>query len=229
MINTNNISTEYQPIVNTKTLEIHSYEALSRFTDSAGNNLPPEPVFKLHSTNQIELKNLEIASKIIQLRDRPVGYPLFLNLSPHLIQDKKEQIYWANFFKNQDDIVVELVEREDKSLSHLNLMEEFKTRDVLFALDDFLCDNSVFCSLALIASPYVKIDKNFLKRIKEDRSYESILKGILSYCEANNKIVILEGIEDDEDLDIAKRNNVALVQGFYFKNLFCLSSNLKTA
>ena len=121
------------------------------------------------------------------------------------------------------------MESQDKLLTHLNFIQALENKKIKFALDDFLCDKSIFCSASLMASPVVKIDKIFLQRIKEDSRYENVLQGVVSYCKAAKKMIILEGIETEEDLLIAKRNHIDLVQGFYFRDLFSTSNSLKSA
>ena len=89
-----------------------------------------------------------------------------------------------------------------------------------YAYDDFGKPNSIFFASLLDKADYLKLDIYFLQTIKVQPSYIEILKGMVKFAKANNKYTILEGVETEQDLQIAKDIGVDYIQGYLFKSEF---------
>lgn len=214
-----NIHTEYQPIVSIKDNSIIAYEALARFFIGA-MRVPPDHVFDICHKNIALFYELEMIVKSYQFDNRPKGKKLFINFDPHILHHKPRTKDIFHLFSQESDFVIEIVENSHKSINIKRLIDVFSKLKYQFAVDDFFKENSIISLYLLKNCHYLKLDKDILKQIKIDNSFIEIVKGICNYAHKINKEVILEGIEVDDDLDIAKECSVDFVQGFLYKDRF---------
>ncbi len=159
-----------------------------------------------------------------------IGYEaLFLNLDPDVSLKDTQIDFWINLLKSQENIVVEIIENSDEeSVDDIsNFMDWMQINNIEYAYDDFGKPNSIFFNSLLETALYIKLDIHFLRSIKIDKNYIELLKGIISYARAKNKYTILEGVEDEDDLKIAKTLNTDYVQGYLFKEKFYTYWNTK--
>jgi len=211
----------YEPIVTVDDMHIVGYEALSRF--KLKNTLvPPDIVFKALHDDLEMFFYIESIMKKFQLEHRPENKTLFLNLDPDVSLKDTQIDFWINLLKSQDNIVVEIIENSDEeSVDDIsNFMDWMSVNDIEYAYDDFGKPNSIFFHSLLETALYIKLDIHFLRTIKIDKSYIELLKGVIKYANSKRKYTILEGVETDEDLAVAKLLEVDYVQGYLFKDKF---------
>jgi len=215
------IDVEYQPIINLSTGEIYAYEGLARF-QQYNQSLPPEKVFKSLLHNPKEYHKLEIKVKLLQIKHRPIGIRLFLNIDPLMCTSNKKILFWSDFFKKQDNVTMEIIESKSKQ-ALINSKEIYKVAEafgVNFALDDVLSSGSLHCMELFSSIDTVKIDRNiFLKAQSCDKKKE-ILVNFIEMCLSLGKTVIQEGIETSEQLLFAREYKVTHVQGYLYRDLF---------
>lgn len=210
---------EYQPIVDVKTLEIIGYEALSRFTYN-GINIPPKDVFEYCHKNVDLFFGLEMATKKHQFRNRPDNSKLFVNFDPHVFYKKEGANDVFECFSKHKDFVIELVENSHQSVNIELLIDIFRKFDYKFAIDDFFQDNTLLSVFLLNNCDYLKLDMGILKELKNNKNFSHIIEGLVKFAHSEGKLVILEGIENEIDLEITKNLNIDFVQGFCFEKQF---------
>ncbi|MGE4457467.1 MAG: EAL domain-containing protein, partial [Arcobacteraceae bacterium] len=201
---------EYQPIVDVKTLEIIGYEALSRFTYN-GINIPPKDVFEYCHKNVDLFFGLEMATKKHQFRNRPANSKLFVNFDPHVFYKKEGANDVFECFSKHKDFVIELVENSHQSVNIELLIDIFRKFDYKFAIDDFFQDNTLLSVFLLNNCDYLKLDMGILKELKNNKNFSHIIEGLVKFAHSEGKLVILEGIENEIDLEITKNLNIDFV------------------
>lgn len=215
--------TKYEAILDSKTLEVFAYEALSKFTIDS-NKITTEEIFvKLHHNNELFF-NLEKRNKELQIKNYNLNKKLFVNFDADIVVSKEQQKHWATYLnKYKDRLVVEITENGSDDESSAKIMRNFSKwlveMDILVALDDFAQDGSMFSFYIMNKSKYIKIDKSFIKQIRKNKNYKYYLKGLLETIKANNQKSIIEGIETKEDLELVKDLDCDYVQGYYFNYL----------
>ena len=210
---------EYQPIVDVKTLDIIGYEALSRFTHNS-SNIPPKEVFEYCHKNVDLFFELEMATKQHQFRNRPDNAKLFINFDPHVFYKRDGANEVFECFSKHQDFVIELVENSHQSVNIELLIEIFRKFDYKFAIDDFFQDNTLLSIFLLNNCDYLKLDMGILKELKKNKNFAHIIDGLVRFAHSEGKLVVLEGIENKIDFEIAKSRNIDFVQGFYFEKQF---------
>ncbi len=213
------IYAEYQPILDTETLEIKGYEALARF-EVNGSNYAPDYIFSFFSGDTEKVQALEILVKEVQLKNRPENKTLYLNIDPSVLSTKKNMLYWEEFMSKQEDIVVEIVESSNIKTIRLSnvFIERLTKRNVPCALDDLFSEGAIFSPSIFLASPIIKIDMQMLRTASEEKEYEDFLTDIIQFCQSSGKKIVVEGVETERHLEVARLCGGCYMQGHYFKD-----------
>jgi len=211
----------YEPIVKIEDMEIIGYEALSRFKYK-NELVSPNSFFKVAHEDIDFFFYIESVLKQFQLKHRIRDKKLFLNLDPDICIQENQIEFWVEQFQSYEDIVVEIIENSDEESMEdvMHFMEWMDMYKLPYAYDDFGKPNSIFFTSLLDKSNYLKLDIYFLQTIKVQPSYMEILKGMVRFARLNNKYTILEGVETEDDLKIAKEAGVDYIQGYLFKPEF---------
>jgi len=214
----------YEPIICLKDMKTVGYEALSRFR-SRGKLISPAEFFKsIH--DDIELFfYIETILKEFQLKNRPKGKKLFLNLDPDIAIDPNHIAFWVKLFNVQKEIVIEIIENSDEESAQdiENFMDWMDEYNLPYAYDDYAKPNSMFFASLLHRADSIKLDMDFLKIIRKNNAYIEMAKGVVNYARRTSKYTILEGVESEYDLELAREMGVDFVQGYLFKKEFILT------
>ncbi|WP_294963998.1 EAL domain-containing protein [Sulfurimonas sp.] len=211
----------YEPVINLQDMNIVGYEALSRF--KIGRKLISPADFFRTIHEDIELFfYIETILKKFQLDNRPSGRKLFLNLDPDIAIEPSHTSFWVKLFNKQKEIIIEIIENSDEESAKdiedfMDWMDEY---NIPYAYDDYAKPNSMFFSSLLHRADTIKLDIDFLRIIKKNHNYIEIAKGVVNYAKASSKYTVLEGVETQSDLDLAKEIGVDFVQGYLFKSKF---------
>lgn len=226
LIETQRFGVEYQPIVDVRTGEVVSYEALSRFYTADGVPIRPDHVYASLHANPFSLYLVEYAQKKLQISNRPLSVPVFVNLDQDAFFAsglEGEQNPFVKLIREQQDnsVVVELIENSEinDALLSLAMIETFSLMGVKTALDD-LCNPKSKLSIAVLQLvDVVKLDRHVLTK-RGDQNYMTFVQKMIEFAHAAKKNVVLEGIETASDLEFARELGVDCIQGFYFSSMF---------
>lgn len=209
---------EYQPIIHIGTGRIHAFEALARFS-LEDKPYTPTQVFNACRKDHALLHSVELLVKEHQIAYRPIcNTKIFLNLSPQSIMTHDAREYWLNYFKNRQNIVIEITESKTKKEAESSKVfgEMLHRNGMEFAVDDLFGFDTHFSSNLMLIGQYIKIDKSFFDRSEHDLYYRMLLKKTVSFCNQYKKILIIEGVETEKDLKFAKSMGASHVQGFVY-------------
>lgn len=225
LLNSQRFGVEYQPIVELAKNEIIGYEALSRFYGADGEALRPDFVYASLHESPITLFQVEYAQKQIQLNNRPSGL-LFVNLDQDAFFASDGEAHSNPFIQmirhqGNDSVVVELIENSElnDAIMSLSMIEAFDALGIETALDDLCHPLSMISVSVLQLVTWVKLDKCVL-RMKDKPKFMTFVCKMIQFAKETNKKIVLEGVESEADLEVAKMLNVDYVQGFYFRSNF---------
>ncbi|EMJ95455.1 EAL domain-containing protein [Leptospira alstonii] len=219
ILKTEKFHTEYQPILSLETGKIYAYEALARFYIE-GEKTSPEFVFnELHQDADLFFE-FEKNLKRFQIKNRPQGKKLFLNLDPHVCKKQSQAEDWHELLSQEKNIVCEIIENTDSTLIEDTrfCLNALKQANVPIALDDVGGERNLFCFDFLEYSKFIKFDKHWLRLFRTKSSYKNIVWGFLDFARESDILCVLEGVETQEDLLIAAEMRFPLVQGFLFQS-----------
>lgn len=222
------LACEYQPIVSAKDESIWAYEALARFSVGTASFAPDEVFNALHQ-ERARFLDLETRAKRFQLKNRPVGRRLFVNLDPDVCEGAAALDHWISELGGADDLVVEII--ENTSVTNLDNIQRFtRTLDgtgVDVALDDIGGSKNLFSFDLLEDIRYLKLDRRWFVRLERQPAYRALIKGLIDFAIERGVLTVLEGVETRRQLSIAKSLGVDFVQGFLFRDAFVSAGAIK--
>lgn len=214
-------ATEYQPLLDVQTLETRGYEALARFVLD-GESFPTDAIFDVLHDDRMLFFMLEARLKTFQIQHRPQGYPLFLNIDPDVCEEGYQLEHWLNTFSREPDITVEII--ENTSVTNLAKIRSFVSAlshaNIGVALDDLGGHRNLVSIDLLEHANVLKFDRSWLARISRQEGYRRLLTGLISFARASNIRCILEGVETQSDLTLARELGVDFAQGYLFREHF---------
>lgn len=96
------------------------------------------------------------------------------------------------------------------------VINEIKKLGVGIALDDFGTGYSSLSYIKQMNFDIIKVDKNFIDDITSDDYAQTFIKLITELSEKLGAKVCVEGVEENEQLEILKSMNVNMIQGYYY-------------
>ena len=221
ILDDNKINYHFQPIVDTKTGRIYSYEALMR---ADVNPYMPPPVVIRYAEFYDRLYDIERLTfsnviKIMQshrsiLKD---GKKVFINSIPgHMLSDKDMAMLEECVSTLPGSIVVELTEQSEISDSDLERMKKTYERiGIETAVDDYGTGYSNVTNLLRYTPDYVKIDRALLSGIQDSPQKQHFVRDIIEFSHKNGIKALAEGVETSDELRTVCELGADLVQGYY--------------
>jgi diguanylate cyclase (GGDEF)-like protein len=206
------IKVVFQPIMDIRSNEIIGFEALSRDPQDKLSVL--ELFKKYHAVGQIqELKRLCFV-KQLKTAERAGLKRVFLNVDFNLIR------HLGTVSKPSGiDVILEISEMEalHDLESYLMMTRVWREQGFKFAIDDF---GAGFISLPFIAQlvpDYIKVDRSSILQSVSSKKFRKFSKELVQALQGyTTSGIIAEGIETEEELEVAKRMGIYIAQGFLF-------------
>jgi len=95
-------------------------------------------------------------------------------------------------------------------------LEQLSDAGIAIALDDFGTGYASLTHLKTLPVSRVKIDRSFVFDLMTNRVSQAIVETIVKLCKELDKVVVAEGIETEEQLEMLKSFGCDRGQGFYF-------------
>lgn len=218
----------YQPVVDVRTGECSSCEALVRWDSKALGFMGPGDFIPLAEylglITSIGDYVLEEACRQCRYWNEH-GIPDFhinLNLSVVQLLQKDVAETVARILKktgvNPKNIVLEITESfaiNDMDRV-LDIIKGIKKLGPRIALDDFGTGYSSLNYIKQLPLDIIKVDKTFIDDIVEDEYAQAFIKLIVELSDTIDTDIIVEGVENEAQLNILKELGVDYIQGFYY-------------
>jgi EAL domain-containing protein (putative c-di-GMP-specific phosphodiesterase class I)/DNA-binding NarL/FixJ family response regulator len=208
------ISTVYQPIVELRGRRTIGYEALSRFMTQPART--PDVWFAEAASVGlgVELERAAIASALAGLSRIQRDCFLSVNLSPWALLDA--QVLDELGARDARRTVVELTEHapvDDYTLLQKSLLD-LRARGLRLAVDDAGAGYASLRHVLNLAPDMIKIDISLTREIETSRGARALAAALISFGAEMGQLVIAEGIEGDETIDVLEGIGVQYGQGF---------------
>ncbi len=227
-IERNELVLYYQPIMDTKTGDIVSAEALLRWVHPLKGIIPPMEFIPVAEESGLirEIGNWVIREACRQnSRWQQLQLPhirVAVNISAYQFQQKNlldkiiEALDEAGLEPSYLSIeITETVAMEDLSYT-TEIVRKMTEHGLSIALDDFGTGYSSLNYLKTLPINTVKIDKTFIQDLDSKRNEKQIAQAIITLAHSLNCKVTAEGVEKREELEFLKHQNCDFVQGFLF-------------
>lgn len=218
----------YQPVVDVRTGECSSCEALVRWDSKALGFMGPGDFIPLAEylglITSIGDYVLEEACRQCRYWNEH-GMPDFhINVNLSVVQLLQKDVVGtvARILKKTGvkprNIVLEITESfaindMDRVLEIIRGIKELGPR---IALDDFGTGYSSLNYIKQLPLDIIKVDKTFIDDIAEDEYAQAFIKLIVELSDTIDTSIIVEGVENENQLNILKELGVDYIQGFYY-------------
>ena len=213
---------EYQPIVNTSTLEVVRFEALIRWVHPARGTVSPGNFIAVAERCglivPIGLWVLDTACAAAAAWPWPAE--ISINLSPVQFErgDLAEHVERVLKQTGLDASRLNLEVTEGVLLENTDLVLQAMTRlrqlGVRFSLDDFGTAHAGLTYLRRFSFDVLKIDKSFVQDATETQEARGILGAIQAIGAACELQVVAEGVETEAELAVVREIGCQFVQGY---------------
>lgn len=225
--NCEGFSLHFQPIVNAKTEELFSAEALLRYVTAEGVMVSTAEFVPLLESSGliIPVGKWLIREAFVMCKQCQRKYPDFkININISYVQLMKSAIFdeiMDELYENgldTEDVVIELTESGhlENSPSVRNVWQKLKLHGIKLAIDDFGTGYANLYNIGNLRPDIVKIDRSFtLKALKYENDYKLLIY-ILDMIHCLGLQLVIEGIEEAEELKKIIVLQPDYIQGFYY-------------
>lgn len=214
----------YQPIVDSFSQQIYSYEALIRWIHPLKGLLSPDsfiPVAeKTGMINEMGKAVLEIACR--EAACWAVPAKISVNVSPVQLSSKAFAGIVLTILKETglppDRLELEVTESSlfTESTTPINTLNKLRAMGVKISIDDFGTGYSSLSRLSKLAFDKIKIDKSFVHSISTQEDALTIIKLITGMAKSLNMKAVAEGVETQEQLKRLQALGCDFAQGYLF-------------
>lgn len=219
------ITSAFQPIYSLAHRRAVGYEGLMRVQNVQGESISPLAAFAGMQTKEdiVVLDRLSRAIHCANFSEQGIQRAwLFLNVNPYVaVHGRTHGPFFTailqQFQLDPSQIVVEIVEdqiRDEGLLS--DAVSFYKALGCLVAIDDFGTGESNFDRIWRLRPDIVKLDQNFIKHAASNQAINRIVPDIVRLLHETGSLVVMEGIESEQEALIAQDAEVDLVQGYFF-------------
>jgi diguanylate cyclase (GGDEF)-like protein len=214
------IAPYYQPIFDTHTGAVVSYECLIRLIEKDGTVLSPFHFLEISKKARLytRLTRIMVEKSCSHFADKEDHFSINLSVDDILDDDTvsfiKEQV---QKYGVKDQIIFEILESVgiENYSEVLSFIEEMKILGCRFAIDDFGSGYSNFDHLLQLKIDYIKIDGSLIRNLHTDTNAISIIEAIVYFAHKRQLVCIAEFVHNSEVYEIVKSLGIDRSQGFF--------------
>ena len=218
------IRTLFQPIVRLPWRKILGFEALSRgpegsYLETADNLFG----FTERAGMLGEVEMLCVDRALANAKKLPEGAILFLNLSMlGLEYIESEELGLTGRVKeagrSPTECVLEITERTyAESADRLReRVAELRKNGFRIAIDDMGTGYSALHVLAELQPEFIKLDKMLVRDLPDEPIKRNLVSAITTFAKDSRSVVIAEGVETEDEVEVLTELGVELQQGYFF-------------
>ena len=214
----------YQPIVDSFSQEVYSYEALIRWMHPQKGLLSPDtfiPVAeKTGMVNEIGRSVLEMACR--EAASWAIPVKISVNVSPLQLNSEAFAGIVLSILKetglSAERLELEVTESSlfTESNASMNTLKILRELGVKISIDDFGTGYSSLSRLSKIAFDKIKIDKSFVNSISTEEDALNIIRLIIGMAKSLNMKTVAEGVETQDQLERLQMLGCDFTQGYLF-------------
>jgi diguanylate cyclase (GGDEF)-like protein len=212
----------YQPIVQVDTKEITSFEALIRWNHPERGLISPAEFIPLAEETGLILQIGEwvLRSACTQAAKWPSSVNVAVNLSPTQFKSRKlvQTVIKALAAAGLSPGRLELEITESALLQNdsgtLGTLHQLRGLGIRVSMDDFGTGYSSLSYLRSFPFDKIKIDGSFVRDMPQREDCKAIVRAVASLARSLNVPTVAEGVETQEQFDMARAEGCNECQGF---------------
>ncbi|AOJ02343.1 diguanylate phosphodiesterase [Burkholderia mayonis] len=219
------LSSAFQSVISITHKRVVGYEALVRATDANGAPISPDTLFARAQARgeTILLDRMTRCLHVANFAAQDTGMCwLFLNVLPQMFDAgvaPREFIeaLCAHFALPPTRVVLEVIEQPSRNEAALaRTLDMIQHGDFLIAIDDFGTGFSNFDRIWQMKPDIVKLDRSIVERSLAASDAHRIVHHLVTMLHHAGTMVLAEGVENEDALQILMDADVDFVQGFCF-------------
>jgi len=226
-IEQNQLQLYYQPIINSKSGEMTSVEALLRWTHPKHGSVPPDTFIPLAEDTGLiipigEWVLREACRQVRLWQDSGINIGVSVNISSR--QRDKEFNQWVlssimkEYGVSSAWLTLEITEGllMDDSEEVVGWLNSFKDLGVTLSIDDFGTGYSSLSYLKKFPVDVLKIDRSFVQDLPDNQDDASLVEAILAMGNSLGLKVVAEGVETEQQCNFLIERDCEYLQGYHF-------------
>lgn len=221
-LDTCNIVSYFQPIIDNKTQKVFKYESLVRLINENGEIVSPYFFLDISKKgtyySKITQRVIESAFEVLShIKDNVSINLSFMDIENPEVRKKLIELISKPEYKGR--VTFEIL--EDEEVKDMKTVIDFiqyvkKEGDVKIAIDDFGSGYSNFERLLHYSPDILKIDGSLIKNIEHDKFSRNIVETIVTFAQKQHIKTIAEFVENENIYNILKEIGIDYSQGYYF-------------
>lgn len=217
------LSSVFQPIFDLEQSAPLGYEALLRAFDKKGGAITPPAAFHQAEVAERLVKFDRLCRTLHTLNYLNMGIRnslLFLSVHPELLVAVNSHGKVFEHVLHQHDVPTNevVIEIHESAVSDEKLLAaaiaNYRERGYKIAIDDFGKEHSNLDRLWTLSPEYVKLDGGIIQQSVVNQRLQRILPKLVEIIRDLGANVIIEGVETQEQLELARFSGVHLIQGY---------------
>lgn len=210
----------YQPLVHLDTGNVVAYEALARGPE--GSALERPDLLFAAARRARRVTDLDVACRVAAVRGAREArlsspYRLFVNVEPEALEGWRPEMVAAATGDVPVTVIVELTERALAARPAELLQTVARIRELGWgvALDDVGAVPASLALLPMLRPDVIKLDLRLVQD-QPTAAIASVINAVHAEAERSGTVVLAEGLETAEHVQIARAFGATLGQGWYF-------------
>jgi diguanylate cyclase (GGDEF)-like protein/PAS domain S-box-containing protein len=218
----NQFSLNYQPYVDTATLEIVGYEALLRWDHPERGRIPPADFIPLAEECGliVPIGSWVLATACAETVSWDQKLTISVNLSPAqflqpgIVSTVADVLRQTGLSPKRLELEITEGTLMADTNNALRVLTSLKALGVKLSMDDFGTGYSSLSYLRKFPFDKIKIDRSFISDLEDDSEAETIVQAIIAMSRSLRLVVTAEGVETKQQLAMLRALNCNFVQGY---------------
>jgi diguanylate cyclase (GGDEF)-like protein len=212
----------FQPIVDAQDKHIHKYEALIRYIEDDGTEIPPFrflPIAKKAKLFPVIIKVM-LNSVIEVIREKQIRVAVNISFEDVANKDTYDFIIQKLKENSQEAKLLDFEILESEEIENFEIVKEFinevREHGCTVGVDDFGAGYSNFNMLEALNIDFVKIDGSLIRDIDTLPKQALIVETISQFCGKLNIRTVAEFVSSDPIYEKVKSLGINYMQGYHF-------------
>lgn len=221
IISKGEITIAFQPIISLKNGDVLGYEALCRGPKDTPFENPKELFDRATLCNKlVELERITKIKAIRKFQELKMDKKLFLNIDPICFWDNDDDNSFLTdelLDLSSNQLIFEITEQSCiKDFHNFNqVILKYKQKGIKIAIDDVGKGFSNLNMIVNVEPMYLKIDMDLIRNLHCNPVKQALIKSLVNFSNQTNSVLIAEGIELLEELEVLIHLGVHYGQGYF--------------
>ncbi|MBB4053440.1 diguanylate cyclase (GGDEF)-like protein [Devosia subaequoris] len=211
----------YQPVLDSQTRQVRSYEALVRWRHKVRGTIAPNQFIEVAEQSNLIDRLGEWVLRRACTDQRRLGRPIAINVSPKQLRRREFAEAFADILMETGtlaaNIIVEITENAPLTAGSVEMetLAELRAMGVRIAIDDFGAGHASLHYLRDFSFDIIKIDRAYVAEFSTNPVSAMIVSAVCDIARSLSLQVVAEGIETEAQAQALTAAGCTCLQGFH--------------